>query len=67
MNEQAQQMSAQQQAIETNVRMTLGDLQLQLIVARARITELEQQLAKEEVPPEPAKPNGKDKPEMKAN
>ena len=32
----------QQELIEQNVRMLLGDLQLQLIVARARIAELEQ-------------------------
>jgi hypothetical protein len=55
------QMSTQQQQIETNVRMALGDLQLQLIVANAKIAELEQALAAKEpeVPPEVAKPNGK--------
>jgi len=47
----------QQELIEQNVRMALGDLTLQLIVARARLAELEQQ------PPEPtdAKLNGKGK------
>ena len=32
----------QQEMIEQNVRLALGDLTLQLIVARARIAELEQ-------------------------
>jgi hypothetical protein len=47
----------QQEMIEQNVRLALGDLTLQLIVLKARIAELEQQ------PPEPteAKPNGKGK------
>ena len=40
-----------QELIEQNVRMALGDLTLQLIVARARIAELEAAA--------PAKPNGK--------
>jgi hypothetical protein len=54
----------QQELIEQNVRMLIGDLQLQLIVARARIVELEQAekdemaskangAAKEEKPREP--------------
>ena len=43
-----------QELIEQNVRLALGDLTLQLIVARARIAELEQ------AEPE-AKPNGKGK------
>lgn len=33
-----------QELIEQNVRMLIGDLQLQLIIARARIAELESQL-----------------------
>jgi hypothetical protein len=43
-----------QNTIEQEVRLLLGDLQLQLIVARARIAELEAQQA-------PVKPNGKGK------
>lgn len=70
MNDQAQamplQMTSQQQAIERDVRLALGDMHLQLIMARARIAELEQHLAAKE-PEAPPKPNGKDKPEMKAN
>lgn len=51
----------QQELIEQNVRMTLGTLNLQLIIAQARVTELEQQvmalnaLAATKSP----KPNGK--------
>ena len=56
----------QQQQIEQNVRMTLGDMHLQLIVANARIAELEAQIAaaeldKSEPEPEKLKANGKDK------
>jgi hypothetical protein len=42
----------QQEMIEQNVRMLIGDLQLQLIVARARLAELEQAQRK---------PNGRDR------
>jgi len=47
----------QQELIEQNVRMLLGDLQLQLIMARARIAELEGQA-------DPAKANGAAKEEV---
>lgn len=65
------QQSISQQQIETNVRMALGDLQLQLIMANARIAELEALLAaKEPQPEEPlpgeGKPNGKGPPKKEA-
>ena len=54
-----------QEMIERDVRMALGDLHVQLIMARARVVELEQILA-EQAQAEldldkqpPAKPNGK--------
>jgi len=37
-------MSTQQEIIEQNVRILLGDLQLQVVITKARITELEQLL-----------------------
>jgi len=40
----------QQEIIERDVRITLGDMHLQLIMARARIQELEQQAAQEQAP-----------------
>ena len=47
----------QQEIIERDVRMLIGDLSLQLLMARARIAELEAGA----VPVEPkAKANGKD-------
>ena len=53
----------QQEIIEQNVRLTLGDLTLQLIVARARIAELEAGEAARDLdkqPGEEPKRNGKD-------
>ena len=52
-------MTTQQEVIDHDVRMMLGDLQLQLIMARGRIAELESALAAKE-PTAPAKANGKD-------
>jgi hypothetical protein len=46
-----------QEIVEQQIRMVLGDLHVQLIMARAKVAELEQQLAKAEVIP--AKPNGR--------
>ena len=62
------QPNTAQQTIEQNVRLILGDLQIQLVVANARIAELEAQLAaatpedtkQEELP---LKANGRHKPE----
>jgi hypothetical protein len=56
---------SQQDIIDQSIRMALGDMHVQLILARARIQELEQQLVelqattKAAEPAEPpAKPNG---------
>ena len=49
----------QQELIERDVRLALGDLHLQLIMARARVQELEQQLAATE-PEAPPMRNGRD-------
>ena len=38
-------MNVQQQLVEQNVRAVIGDLHVQLIMAQARVAELEQQLA----------------------
>lgn len=59
----------QQERIEHNFRLTLGDLHIQLIVANAKIAELEAQIAaaeldkQEPLPGEalPVKGNGKGK------
>lgn len=53
-------MNAQEQ-VEQNVRILIGDLQIQLIAMRARITELETQLAVATPKEEPV-PNGEAKP-----
>jgi hypothetical protein len=47
----------QQEIIERDVRLVIGDLHLQLIMARARIAELEAGAVPVE---DTAKPNGKD-------
>ena len=55
----------QQEAIEQNVRLTLGDLTLQLIIARAKIAELESEVdAKQDAP---VKANGVDRAEERVN
>jgi len=58
-------VTAPQERIEQNVRMVLGDMHVQLIVAQARIAELEAHIAELEAAAEPkegpAKANGKDK------
>lgn len=41
----------QQEIIERDVRLLIGDLHLQLIMARARIAELESQQQAEKPPP----------------
>ena len=46
----------QQEMIDRDIRMLVGDMQVQLIFARARIAELEQQLA--DAAPKQGKPNG---------
>lgn len=47
-----------QEIVEQQIRMVLGDMHVQLIMARARIAELEQQIPHTE--PAPAvKPNGR--------
>ncbi len=52
----------QQERIEQNFRLTLGDMHVQLIVANARIAELEAKIAELETEAPPTvKPNGKDK------
>jgi len=38
-------MSTQQELIEQNIRVLLGDLQLQLVFAKAQISVLEEQVA----------------------
>ena len=50
-----------QEFVDNNVRLTLGDLMLQIILLKARVAELESAAAAVEPPPaEPvAKPNGK--------
>jgi len=53
----------QQEIIERDVRITIGDLSLQLIMARARVQELEEQLAGRDLAAAlAAKPNGKHPP-----
>lgn len=52
----------QQEFIDQNVRMLIGDLQLQLVIARGRIAELEAMLPNPEPPAAPM-PNGHDKTE----
>jgi hypothetical protein len=49
----------QQELIEQNVRMLLGDLQLQLIMARARIQELEQAASDSMLDKQNPVPNGR--------
>ena len=49
----------QQEMIEQSVRMTIGDLTVQIIVLKARVSELEQQQQAAEL--EKTKANGKDK------
>lgn len=49
-------MNTQQEIIEREVRMLIGDLHLQLVMARARIAELEQAM------PNPSKMDGRDSP-----
>lgn len=49
-----------QEIIERDVRMLIGDLHLQLVMARARIQELEQQDA---VQQQAYRPNGKEAPD----
>lgn len=44
----------QQERIERDFRLTLGDMHVQLIVAQARIAELEAQIAAGQDKPEPA-------------
>jgi hypothetical protein len=60
----------QQESVEQNVRLAIGDLTLQLIMARGRIAELEQQLADLSAAPEQEQPvpkmNGKGKEEHPA-
>lgn len=51
-----QQQFNQQQFIDREVRSMIGDLTLQLVFARARIAELEQQLL--DVTPKNDRPNG---------
>jgi len=46
-----------QEIVENDIRMVLGDLMLQLVMARAELTELKS--AAGEVPTGVAKPNGK--------
>ena len=55
----------QQEAIEQNVRLALGDLTLQLIIARARIAELESGIEPKE--DAPVKANGVDRAEEHVN
>jgi hypothetical protein len=58
-----------QDLINQNIRMLIGDLQVNLMVANARVQELEQQLAAatqtqaDEAPAPAPKPNGKHKEE----
>lgn len=49
----------QQEIIERDVRLLIGDLHLQLIMARAQITTLEQRPVERD---EQSKPNGKHPP-----
>lgn len=49
----------QQEIVERDVRLLIGDLHLQLVMARARIQELEM---RPEPPVEEGKPNGKHPP-----
>jgi hypothetical protein len=49
-----------QDTIEQSVRLVIGDLHLQLIMARARIAELEQQLQAPQEPEPAGKANGRD-------
>jgi hypothetical protein len=52
----------QQEFIEQNVRMVLGDQALQIIVLKSRIAELEEQAAAVEQAQPKGKANGHDKP-----
>lgn len=56
-----------QENVERNVRMTLGDLSLQVIMLRAELDDLKEQLAaKEQVVETPAKANGGRQPSKEA-
>jgi len=52
----------QQEMIEQNVRLLLGDLQLQVVVLKARVAELEQEQKDRDLDKQPGdiKPNGVD-------
>lgn len=57
----------QQEIVERDVRLLIGDLHLQLVMARAQIATLEQQLAaKEPEQPGHGEPNGKGRPAEQA-
>ena len=52
-----------QEHIEQNIRMLIGDLQVRLLIANARIAELEQGLQEDASKEEPQfRPNGADIP-----
>ena len=57
----------QQEIIERDVRLLIGDLHLQLVMARAQIATLEQQRRDRDLDKQPGhdpyEPNGKGKPE----
>lgn len=63
--QQQQQPNPLQERIERDVRMLIGDLQMQLIVTRALLEQSQQAIQQQQARPPAPKPNGSAQPETR--